>query len=146
MNHTNNTVHTHYVNDIYIYIILTIILPCFCSIFYFIFICYYKKNKSIYYPLINVIIKNYNTNKTNEPNEENEINNNSLEHNDNDSDIHIINNIEEDLCSICLEKLEYNIVKTKVCNHLFHIDCGKRFISNNIKHCPICRKYLYNDR
>ena len=136
-NNTNNTIHTHYVNNLYIYIILTIIIPCFCSLCYLIYIYYNKKNKSIYSPLMNVIIKKYN-----------ETDNNTDTDNDIDIDtnsVHIIYNFDEDVCAICLESLETNLVKFKVCEHILHEECSIEFILNKILHCPICRKYLYED-
>lgn len=43
-------------------------------------------------------------------------------------------------CSICLEKINKNIRKTK-CNHEFHQKCLDKWIENN-NTCPDCRYIL----
>ena len=45
----------------------------------------------------------------------------------------------DDVCSICLENLENNIIKLD-CNHIYHIRCINMWIiyNNNIE-CPLCR-------
>jgi len=47
---------------------------------------------------------------------------------------------EENICGICLEKLENNIYKT-ICGHLFHHKCIHKSMKKN-NCCPYCRKEL----
>ena len=71
-----------------------------------------------------------------------------LLHNNNNSNpqVIIMTNIEDtgDDCPICKEKMEENIIKTD-CNHIFHKDCIKSWISCNQSQrykCPICMQNL----
>lgn len=45
-----------------------------------------------------------------------------------------------ELCSICLEGMETNIIKT-LCNHMFHEKCLSQWTTKNIL-CPLCRGNL----
>lgn len=47
------------------------------------------------------------------------------------------NGIEEQECSICLEKLGEHSIKTK-CNHFFHVSCLEQALRHN-NSCPNCR-------
>ncbi len=48
-------------------------------------------------------------------------------------------------CSICLEILEQNSMKSLECSHSFHTYCINEWISYNTNsyQCPICRKEYY---
>jgi hypothetical protein len=53
-------------------------------------------------------------------------------------------NIENDICSICIDKLDYNKkikIKTLDCNHKFHSPCIIPWININ-NNCPLCRKEI----
>lgn len=60
----------------------------------------------------------------------------------------IKDNIEEEICSICLEKLyseediesNYDIIQLN-CKHMFHKECLDPWIVNN-KNCPLCKNNL----
>jgi hypothetical protein len=45
---------------------------------------------------------------------------------------------DKDICSICLSD-EGRFCKLKNCNHIFHFNCIKELLINEIKHCPNCR-------
>ena len=49
-------------------------------------------------------------------------------------------NLNIEICGICLEELENNIYKT-ICGHLFHDDCIHKSMERN-NCCPNCRKEL----
>lgn len=49
---------------------------------------------------------------------------------------------EENECSICLQDLEYDIIKLD-CNHFFHGNCINDWRKKN-NSCPICRKIIIN--
>ena len=56
----------------------------------------------------------------------------------------IMNNsdVDDDICSICLEDYNNNRIKLE-CHHCLHKDCLKRLInSQNEKKCPLCRNDL----
>ena len=54
------------------------------------------------------------------------------------------NEILEDVCSICLNK-ENKEIMILICNHNFHSECLQKWLVRN-KKCPICRKeVLIND-
>ena len=47
---------------------------------------------------------------------------------------------EPSSCSICIEEfIKDEEVKITPCNHLFHLQCSKDLVNNNIKNCPVCR-------
>ena len=51
-------------------------------------------------------------------------------------------NEENKMCSICLEEYKNNdIIKKLPCNHIFHSECLKIWLSNKTT-CPICRNDL----
>ena len=55
-------------------------------------------------------------------------------------------NLNDNNCSICLDKLEKNIGMLE-CKHTFHKNCIKPWIENNLKiygisTCPICRQTI----
>jgi hypothetical protein len=53
-------------------------------------------------------------------------------------------NIDNDICSICIDKLDYNKkikIKTLDCNHKFHSSCIIPWININ-NNCPLCRKEI----
>lgn len=45
----------------------------------------------------------------------------------------------DDDCSICLERLKGNILKTS-CNHSFHYKCIRQLFDNDTLNCPNCRR------
>ena len=50
-----------------------------------------------------------------------------------------------DICSICLNTLNHNLVKTK-CNHIFHKECINNWLNVSIiKNCAYCRTDLKNE-
>lgn len=51
--------------------------------------------------------------------------------------------IEDTICVICVSELEINdgVIITK-CNHIFHRECIKVWLTKHNKSCPICRKKL----
>lgn len=52
-----------------------------------------------------------------------------------------INNVIDNECIICYEKMEYGIIRTP-CNHYFHTECLNKWLESNKrdnKNCPICR-------
>ena len=54
-----------------------------------------------------------------------------------------LNEIIDDDCSICLEPLNVNVVKTK-CNHYFHKTCILQSLVIK-QNCPLCRTEISND-
>lgn len=55
--------------------------------------------------------------------------------------------INFDYCSICLDNNNENMILRKlVCNHIFHINCIEKWLSENTN-CPMCRYELkiYNE-
>ena len=46
-----------------------------------------------------------------------------------------------DDCSICINELDNNVVKTK-CNHFYHKDCINELINHGHDKCPYCRNEL----
>lgn len=48
---------------------------------------------------------------------------------------------EEKCCSICLEDISQDSVKTFECDHYFHLDCLNQWVSKSAT-CPICRTKL----
>jgi hypothetical protein len=46
------------------------------------------------------------------------------------------------LCSICLEPIRMNGIKTS-CNHQYHKNCIKKWINLNHRSCPLCREDLF---
>jgi hypothetical protein len=59
----------------------------------------------------------------------------------NDLPIIVIKNINQDICSICLENFIINDQVNKLsCNHIFHKKCLDSWIHNN--NCPLCRKII----
>lgn len=50
-------------------------------------------------------------------------------------------NIEDGICNICMDKLEHDIISTKLaCQHCFHQQCVKEWLCNYNVHCPVCRQ------
>jgi hypothetical protein len=48
-------------------------------------------------------------------------------------------------CVICLDEfIKEQEVNITPCNHLFHLQCGKDLVNNNIKNCPVCRANLFS--
>ena len=45
------------------------------------------------------------------------------------------------LCMICLETIKTDF-KQLPCQHIYHKDCFKHMLLNNIIYCPICRKTI----
>ena len=44
-----------------------------------------------------------------------------------------------DVCPICLEKLNSNVCKISNCNcHYYHVNCINKYISNGFTKCSIC--------
>ena len=62
--------------------------------------------------------------------------------------IKVCKNDINDICSICLQDFEFGKVVYKTnCNHYYHIDCLKSYITinntNNTNNtCPMCRSFL----
>lgn len=53
----------------------------------------------------------------------------------------VIKNMNEGVCSICLENFLINDKVNKLsCNHIFHKNCLDSWIQNN--NCPLCRKNI----
>lgn len=52
----------------------------------------------------------------------------------------IINDVEEyeDVCPICLDKYNNDIINLK-CNHIFHENCIKKWYEKSLL-CPVCRE------
>ena len=50
--------------------------------------------------------------------------------------------IKNDVCSICLEKLNGECASLKCC-HYFHMRCIDNWIKEDGKTCPLCREFLY---
>jgi len=44
-----------------------------------------------------------------------------------------------DVCGICLGKITTNIIRPRRCNHWFHKDCLKEWLSKKME-CPMCRR------
>lgn len=60
-------------------------------------------------------------------------------------------NIEQEICSICLEQmgsLEQNDanIRQLPCKHCFHEKCTADLITNNLNLCPICRIPFYEKK
>ena len=56
-----------------------------------------------------------------------------------------IENIIDDNCSVCLEKIINNgKIKKMMCNHIIHESCYNNLIKNSDK-CPLCVKTIYID-
>jgi len=49
---------------------------------------------------------------------------------------------EIDICTICLDDLDDNIVKLKGCGHLYHSGCIGKWLNHNT-YCPVCNRVLY---
>lgn len=47
---------------------------------------------------------------------------------------------EEDICMICLGKLNNSQISKIDCKHSFHTSCIKKWFNQNKSTCPICRK------
>jgi hypothetical protein len=45
-----------------------------------------------------------------------------------------------DVCCICLEELTCSVKKSKICGHVFHENCIKKWISIGTSICPICKQ------
>lgn len=56
------------------------------------------------------------------------------------------NQKENEKCPICLEIYEKDkdILIETICNHSFHENCIKEWVSNQKETCPLCRKSMYN--
>jgi hypothetical protein len=56
-------------------------------------------------------------------------------------------NTNIDYCSICLDDFDEKVILRKlICNHIFHINCIEKWLSENTN-CPMCRhelKQFYN--
>jgi len=51
-----------------------------------------------------------------------------------------INNYKDKSCNICIEEFNLNeILTTLKCNHFFHKNCIKEWLTKQSKKCPICR-------
>ena len=48
------------------------------------------------------------------------------------------------ICPICQDNIMEDIVKFKVCSHILHKKCSKKFLLHYINKCPICRKNIYS--
>jgi hypothetical protein len=52
----------------------------------------------------------------------------------------------EDECSICLERMKKNIITLDKCNHRFHKQCFKNYVTSIVDKnkesvdCPLCRQ------
>lgn len=54
--------------------------------------------------------------------------------------------IHKDVCSICLEHIDYNTEKILNCNHTFHDACINEWFSfDKDKGCPLCRTVNISD-
>ena len=47
----------------------------------------------------------------------------------------------DDCCSICLEEIREDGVKTFECDHYFHLECLNQWVSKSAT-CPVCRTKL----
>lgn len=47
----------------------------------------------------------------------------------------------QDCCSICLDEINQDCVKTFECNHYFHLSCLNEWVSKSST-CPVCRTKL----
>jgi len=47
----------------------------------------------------------------------------------------------DDCCSICLEEIREDSVKTFECDHYFHLECLNQWVSKSAT-CPVCRTKL----
>lgn len=47
----------------------------------------------------------------------------------------------DDCCSICLEEITEDSVKTFECDHYFHLECLNQWVSKSAT-CPVCRTKL----
>lgn len=51
--------------------------------------------------------------------------------------------VTEDICSICLEKLDFNEKKTFRCGHVFHDKCIKQWFKSSYSFkCPNCKQCI----
>ena len=58
----------------------------------------------------------------------------------------ISRNLEEEDCSICLEKMAKNDVVFQLpCRHVFHKKCVSSWIYEQKALCPNCRQGIYDD-
>ena len=74
----------------------------------------------------------------------NELGNNFNSDNIPDTTLEDVDELDEEhkICSICLEEYKNNdVIKKLSCNHFFHSECLKIWLSNRAI-CPICRKDL----
>ncbi len=55
------------------------------------------------------------------------------------NDLNVINNTNDELCSICWDDLLFNAIVLP-CNHLFHVECGKMWLLSYSYRCPLCKK------
>lgn len=44
-----------------------------------------------------------------------------------------------DMCCICISEYDNTTITSKTCNHKFHLNCIKKWISNNKSTCPLCK-------
>jgi len=50
---------------------------------------------------------------------------------------------EPSSCTICLEPFsQQQEVNETVCKHIYHLQCMKTLLNNNIRNCPLCRTEL----
>ena len=49
--------------------------------------------------------------------------------------------VVDDCCSICLEEIIEDSVKTFECDHYFHLECLNQWVSKSAT-CPVCRTKL----
>jgi hypothetical protein len=54
------------------------------------------------------------------------------------------NEYSNELCSICIETLEYNYVKLK-CNHSYHLNCIINSLKYNNSTCALCRSHIISN-
>ena len=47
-----------------------------------------------------------------------------------------------ELCAICLNELDNDYYKTRVCNHDYHTECINMMIANKKYFCQICKKLI----
>lgn len=121
--------------------ILTIILFIVCLILLCCIIYIQIKNiKKLYFYIKNNCFCNRNNNDNNDNNNNRNII--IVYYSDIFDEIKDYINKDNDICVICLEELESNIIKLKVCNHILHKKCAIECIQNKIYTCPICRVNL----
>jgi len=47
-------------------------------------------------------------------------------------------------CIICLSEIKSTCISGPKCNHIYHLECAKRWL--NINHsCPLCKREMYYD-